>query len=156
MTTITRYASFGSVSHGTMLTEDLLGSLSDELAYQLRRQSTRFPRKSYRKLINEAQRLIGRYPEGDTGSDLVDELFDALNGFAPPYAYFGANEGDGSDYGYWLSSNVAEDFDGLKVDNTSEVPRDYRGEVLHVNDHGNVSLYVANGRGKLRSVWAVV
>jgi hypothetical protein len=149
-----RHADFGSVSSGTMNTDDLLSALASELDYQMGRQSKRFPRRELRKLVNQANRLIG--DQNGNGVDVVDELFDALEQFAPPYAYFGAHEGDGADYGYWLSSELEHDFDGLKVDDTSEVPRDYRGEVLHVNDHGNLSLYVANGRGGLREIWSVV
>lgn len=150
-----RYASFGSVSSGTMRTEDLLSALSAELAYQMSCQTKRFPRREYRKLINLADRVSENDPD-DIGSEVVEELFDALEQFAPPYAYFGAHEGDGADYGYWLSSDAIEySFDGLKVDDTSEVPRDYRGEVLHVNDHGNMTLYVAGSRGKLTEIWGV-
>jgi len=32
---------------------------------------------------------------------LLDELFDALAELAPDGVYFGASEGDGSDFGYW-------------------------------------------------------
>ncbi|MGH8674178.1 MAG: hypothetical protein ACREVG_07705, partial [Burkholderiales bacterium] len=46
-----------------------------------------------------------------------------------------AFSGDGADFGYWLQDMT--DFDGLRVNDTSEVPSDYSGEVLHVNDHGN-------------------
>jgi hypothetical protein len=42
----------------------------------------------------------------------------------------------------WMSD--MDDFDGLRVSDTSEVPDDYSGEVLHVNDHGNATLYVAD------------
>ena len=41
----------------------------------------------------------------------------------------------------------------LRVNDTSEVPRGYTGEVLHVNDHGNTTLYTAS-RGKLTEVWS--
>jgi hypothetical protein len=37
----------------------------------------------------------------------------------------------------------------------SEVPTAYTGEVLHVNDHGNMSLY-AYSRGRGREIWAIV
>lgn len=167
---MTRYASFGSVSTGTLRPEDLLVAFADELDYQLGRQVTRFPRKEYRKLIREARRhsansvisvanadevmlAIANYDE--TSEDIVNELIDALNEFAPPYAYFGAHSGDGADFGYWLTDDLAFAFDGLKVSDTCEVPRDYSGEVLHVNDHGNVTLYAARN-GKLREIWAVV
>jgi hypothetical protein len=48
-----------------------------------------------------------------------------------------------------------EDFDGLKVSDLSEVPPGHTGEVLLVNDHGNMSLYNCN-RGGHREVWGVV
>lgn len=43
------------------------------------------------------------------------------------------------------------EFDGLAVADLSEVPADYRGTVLHVNDHGNATLYVKTAR-KLREI----
>ncbi len=94
----------------------------------------------------------------DAGFD-VEALFDELNAFAPPYCYFGAHPGDGADYGFWLSDDAIEDAradgDALFVDDTSEVPDDYSGEVFHVNDHGNVTLYTASN-GVLTEVWAIV
>ncbi len=147
-----KYASFGSVSSGTLRTEDLLSSFADELAYQLRRQPRSFKRREFRKLISDAARID---PEHEDASDLVSELQDALEVFAPPYGYFGTLAGDGADFGYWLG-DITHAFDGLRVNDTSEVPRGYRGEVLHVNDHGNITLYVVNARGKFREVWGVV
>lgn len=45
--------------------------------------------------------------------------------------------------------------DGLKVSDTGDVPRGYSGEVLHVNDHGNATLYnYVNGRAY--EVWGIV
>ena len=34
-------------------------------------------------------------------SEFCNELFDVLDAYAPEGYYFGATEGDGSDYGYW-------------------------------------------------------
>jgi hypothetical protein len=85
----------------------------------------------------------------------MDSLIDALNEYAPAHFFFGTHPGDGSDFGYWLSDGFADDFDGLKVSDTSEVPRGYSGEVLLVNDHGNMTLY-AYSRGRGREVWAIV
>jgi hypothetical protein len=82
-------------------------------------------------------------------------LFDALDAYAPAYFYFGAHPGDGADYGFWLSESFPDDFDGLKVSDTADVPKGHTGEVLHANDHGNMTLY-AYSRGRGRELWAVV
>ena len=154
-----RYASFGDVSTGTLRNEDLLDTFASELEYQLTRQPKRFKRAHYRSLIRAARRdlvKLAACPEDaatDETAGLVSELQDALGAFAPPYGYFGTHEGDGASFGFYLGS--MDDFEGLRVSDTSEVPRDYRGEVLHVNDHGNVTLYCTTTRG-LREVWAVV
>lgn len=153
-----RYASFGSIIHGTLRNEDLLDAFAGELDSLLKIQPRSFKRAPYRALIRAAWAELRQRERLDCDdarpSDIVSDLQYALNNFAPPYGYFGAHEGDGSDFGFWLSDLDA--FDGLRVDDTSEVPPDYRGEVLHVNDHGNVSLYLATAPGKLREIWAVV
>jgi hypothetical protein len=143
---MSKKASFGSISSGTMRPGDLIPVFADEL----RTLRGTLPRDIYKDL---------RQWHRDAGSDLADELlaslFSALEEFAPAYGYFGAHEGDGSDYGFWLGSDAMQDFDGLRVEDLSEVPKDYCGEVLHVNDHGNMTLYVGR-RGHLIEVWAVV
>lgn len=154
-----RYASFGSISSGTMLTEDLIPCFSAELEALLKLQPRSFKRGEYRKLIREANALTD-YDSEDAGH-VLEELFDALQVFAPPYAYFGSHAGDGANYGFWMCDEpLLSGFDGIKVSDLSEVPRDYRGEVFVINDHGNVSLYVAHGRKreapKFREVWALV
>ena len=109
---------------------------------------------NYLAEIEQRQKQEGYYESDDAQFDL-EWLFDELNTFAPPYFYFGAHPGDGSDYGFWLSEDAIEDFEGLRVEDQSEVPSDYCGEVLHVNDHGNCTLYVAD-QGQLSEVWAIV
>ena len=102
----------------------------------------------------DRQRPTQYFGKDDADYDL-EALFDALNEYAPSYFYFGAHPGDGSDYGYWLSECFAEDFDGMKVSDLSEVPTGFSGEVLKVNDHGNMTLY-AYSRGRGREVWGIV
>lgn len=148
-----KYAEFGSVSSGTMQPDDLIPAFVSELEYQISRQSVRFMRRELRGLISRANRVC---PYTEAEDYVLEELFVALYQFAPPYGYFGAHSGDGADYGYWLSDEIGSNFDGLKVNDLSEIPKHHRGEVLHVNDHGNMSLYVAMTRGKLREIWAVV
>jgi hypothetical protein len=149
-------SNIGSVSTGTMLASDLIPMFISEL----KRQKPLAQR--HRRLIREINtRMEGTdlvredyFGAEDSGFDL-EELTDALNEYAPTGFYFGSHPGDGADYGWWLSECFAEDFDGLRVDDLSEVPRGYTGEVLHVSDHGNMSLY-AYSRGRGREVWAVV
>lgn len=101
-------------------------------------------------------------------SDIVNDLIDALNEFAPEYGYFGAHPGDGSDYGFWLHEDwqqSAKDDDVLFVDDLANVPADYEGMVCVVNDHGNASLYMRSfigtdraddGHWAHREIWSVV
>jgi hypothetical protein len=147
-----RYASFGPISSGTLRTEDLLSTFASELDSLLRVQPRSFKRRALRTLISEANRTD---PDSEFASDIVDEMQDALNEFAPPYGYFGTFEGDGAEFGFFLG-DIDDSFDGLRVNDTSDVPSGYRGEVLHVNDHGNVTLYVAISHGKLKEIWAIV
>ncbi len=148
----------GSVSSGTMREEDLIPDFRDELerlsgqvgvSQELRKRARRLVREVGSRMETEG------YFEGDVVLDDLEELFNVLGEFAGPYMYFGAHLGDGSDYGFWLIEDWDEIFDGLRVKDTSEVPSGYRGEVLCVNDHGNVTLYAATSRG-LREIWGVV
>lgn len=138
------YAQFGSISHGTMRAEDLCDTFAWELS-TLARRAGRI--REFSELIKDARTK----PDDDVVNDLVD----ALQEFAPPYGYFGAHPGDGSDYGFWMYEDMQSDFDGLQVSDTSEVPRGYSGEVLHVNDHGNMTLY-RYARGRAYEVWGIV
>lgn len=140
---------FGSISSGTMQPRDLIPAF----AYELQALAEA---DEHVELIAEAN----TWEEDDENTedmadDILQELFDALQEAAPQYGYFGAHPGDGADYGFWLSEAALSQFDGLRVDDTSEVPADYSGEVLHVNDHGNMTLYAAN-KGELTEVWGVV
>lgn len=45
-----------------------------------------------------------------------------------------------------------QEFEGKVVEDLSEVPEGYRGQVLHVNDHGNVTLYNAFKNGNFHEI----
>jgi hypothetical protein len=96
------------------------------------------------------------YYDTETASEDLEMLFDAMDSYALPYMYFGSHMGDGADYGYWLSERFEYDFDGLKVSDLAEVPKDYIGEILQVSDHGNPSLYVRSRNGHVREIWSLV
>jgi len=145
-----RYGSIGTVSHATMRPEDLIRRFISELDYIKLDRTTR----NEVRAIQKDSRKEGYYDTEDCHYDL-ERLFDILDSVALPYFYFGSHPGDGSDYGFWLSEDAIEEFDGLKVSDLSEIPAGHTGEVMLVNDHGNVSLYACNN-GKVKAVWEVV
>lgn len=164
-------AKIGSISHGTLRTEDLLSTFISTLEGLMLINGDYFSsplnfseRDRLSNLIGEAQDLFS-----DNGEDIPEEkweeasemlnerLFDALQEFAPPYCVFGAHEGDGSDFGYWPDIENAKDDLEFVSDSDDEFPFDeYRGEWLHVNDHGNCTLYVRQDDGKDVEIWSVV
>jgi hypothetical protein len=148
----TRLASLGTISEGTTAPEALIPAFAEELE-SLARDARRL--RQHRQLIKEANTVD---PSSDDAAETLQELSEALETFAPPYCYFGAHPGDGADFGFWLSESFQHEFaetDGLQVDDLSDVPTRYSGEVLHVNDHGNATLY-AYSRGRGREIWSVV
>lgn len=50
-----------------------------------------------------------------------------------------------------LQAELGE-YEGLQVTDLSDVPEGYKGEVLEVNDHGNVTLYRCFKNGNLREI----
>jgi hypothetical protein len=149
-------AIIGGISRGTMRPQDLIPRFCDQLRWLgMRNKALSAIESRYNRAINGKYGENDKYFTDEVSAFDLDELFDLLNEFAPPYCYFGAHPGDGSDYGFWITEFLEDDFDGLKVDDTSEIPANYTGDVLHVNDHGNMTLYSCT-RGKRREVWAVV
>jgi hypothetical protein len=51
-------------------------------------------------VLGEVLDLNEQY-ESEEADRILSDLFDALNFYAPKGHYFGAHEGDGSDYGFW-------------------------------------------------------
>lgn len=142
----------GTVSHATMRPEDLIPCFLDEL----KRLDTN---KEYVSVIKEGEQIIKNEDwDSDNTSDFLNEnLWNALNNFAPPYCYFGCTEGDGSDYGFWPCNieETLQEFEGQKVSDLSEIPDNYTGEVFLVNDHGNVTFYECTN-GDVTEIWSIV
>ena len=101
-----RPAEVGSVSHGTLRTEDLLEAFASELLHHIQRNANAWSsdagRKERDRLTDLAQAAaeVTDY-DSEEAAELVTELCDALQEFAPPDVAFGAHEGDGADFGYW-------------------------------------------------------
>ena len=159
----------GSISTGTLRSEDLLETFADELERLAPMLSTptRMALAVARgfgtmQLIADARKCcdklngdIYEVNESDeiAASEIVNTLSDTLGEFAPPYCYFGTLEGDGADFGFWpdidsLEENTNDPEDVLKVSDLSEVPN----HVMLVNDHGNATLYTVT----LKEEWACV
>jgi hypothetical protein len=139
----------GIVSYGTLRAEDLIPAFITELEF-LAGHSTRLTRE-----INHAMKKEGYFGSEEADLDLNVSLFDAFQEFAAPYFYFGAHTGDGSDFGFWLSEEWEENFDGLKVGDLTEVPKNYAGEIMLVSDHGNLTLYSKARTQPPREIWSI-
>ena len=85
----------GSISSGTLRSQDLLSTFAAHLP------------ANYKALKDEAEALAGCIEEGADDvdgwhvSEVLDELYQALNDEAPDGHYFGAHEGDGAEFGFW-------------------------------------------------------
>ena len=133
------YATLGTVTSGTLRDEDLLNAFSDCLfsltcAAIGKGQIDGIDAGDHMQLVFDARRAVYDIEkfEGDV-SEIISELIDALDTFAPPCAYFGANEGDGADFGFWVQD--IDDLEGVvKLDELPDM-------IAVVSDHGNVTLY---------------
>jgi len=90
----------GTISHGTLRYEDLLpaflgllGEYSPIKADMLQKRSARIA-----LIEDEGQR-------GDEESGLLEVIAEAIDRYQMPGYYFGALEGDGSDFGVWEDHN---------------------------------------------------
>lgn len=96
------HAIVGTVSHGTLRTEDLLESFAATLESLIQANAPHWCGNQTKR--DNLLQLVWDAREAETNPEpeaLVDELIEALNYFAPEGHYFGAHEGDGSDFGYW-------------------------------------------------------
>lgn len=169
-------ASIGSISHGTLRTEDLLSAFASELEWQINRNGEYFSQPEHFAFRNKLCNLVGEAQDAwnedgetlqdeDLASEMVNELQDVLsNNFAPMYGYFGSHEGDGSDFGYWVNIDTVKEDVGFVSSKSQEFPDDdFLGAWLHVNDHGNCTLYVRETAGagsddsyQDEEIWSIV
>lgn len=88
----------GSISHGTLRSQDLLRAFADEIERQNEGKTL--------SIVTEARATATRIDADDLDDDVfVDELtldmMRILDESAPDGCYFGTHIGDGSDFGYW-------------------------------------------------------
>lgn len=89
----------GTISHGTMRNSDLMSAFEQEIKRLVTPES-------FYALRNERKQWkgCGKFWK----SDYVNFLFEVLDSIAPEDCYFGATEGDGSDYGFWKIEDCDE------------------------------------------------
>lgn len=168
MTAQIKFASLGSISSGTLRTEDLLSSFTSELEWQISRNGKFLAMPENFALRDRLAKLLGEAQDAwqddgetlqdeETASEIVNDLQDALcENFAAPYCVFGAHEGDGACFGYWPDIESAKEGCEFVSSRFQEFPpEDFVGEWLHVNERGNVTLYVRES-GKNSEVWSCV
>jgi hypothetical protein len=140
----TNRATIGTISHATMLAEDLIQAFYDEL----RRLDGG---EQFASLLEDCEKLEDY--ETNEAYDIVAELFDALGEYAPPLCYFGAHPGDGSDYGFWpYDIDELDNVGRVDADGNFPYPDDETRECIAVNDHGNVTCYIWDSH---RGAWVI-
>jgi hypothetical protein len=174
------YGTIGSVSSATHREEDLIPTFISTLEDLVEKLSLEAKGKELEtvaevsrvtqviaeiegRMYDESGEVNEDYWESEDAShDLNETLFNELNRFAPPYCYFGANEGDGADFGFWVSQETIDEagYEGDLV-KCSELPEKYdpQKSYLVVSDHGNMSLYQEQERPEgngLVEVWSIV
>lgn len=108
-----------------------------------------------RKLLARQDYEVAREDDSETLSWLADEAIDYLNSLELPSFcsfYF-------EDNCLFLAPSIesASEDVGFQSSRKQEYPDDdYRGEWLHINDHGNATLYCRMEDGKDCEIWAVV
>jgi hypothetical protein len=101
-----RATEIGSISSGTLRTEDLLDAFADELEFRVQDNAEAWCSDEGRRMRDFLLGLVWEAREiedydSDEASELVAQLMSELCQFAPDDAYFGSHPGDGADFGYW-------------------------------------------------------
>ena len=143
----------GSVSTGTMRTEDLMPAFADALSLMPAYSDTEIVRRATLKLLDDVEKFLGS-PEALPGWDseeaqwLMQELFDELDNHAPLHMRFGSHDGDGADFGFWptdfddchrITIDQGKNGDHTFVDTECNL-------LVETNDHGNMTVKELGGK----------
>lgn len=88
----------GSVSWGTMRPQDLIPRFLEELKGLDEDRYAEYMERIPEDAWDDEEHS---WWTSEDASDLLHELFDVLDEYAPEGYYFGSHPGDGSDYGFW-------------------------------------------------------
>jgi len=132
-----RKIQIGSVSTGTLRTEDLLNAVIGEIKY-LEIPGTQ-------EILDEASAITDF--DAENSVFILEELFEKLNEYAPPHMQFGAHDGDGADFGWWptdfenchtVSIDQGKNGEGTFIDTECNL-------YVETNDHGNMTVKELGG-----------
>mgnify|MGYP003639981671 FL=1 len=108
----------GSIVHGSFRIEDLLPAFLFALEDVDAVAATRFGSELIELGFGYSQCGVCFGPreewpnvDDETLIDIQEEVSDKLNEYVPAGCYFGAHEGDGSDFGVWDISPAFEEYD---------------------------------------------
>ena len=142
----------GSVSTGTMRTEDLMPAFADALSLMPAYSDTEIVRRATLKLLDDVEKFLGApedsLPDWDSNQAqlLMEALFSELDNHAPLHMRFGSHVGDGADFGFWPDTATLMDaidptsILGVPTRNDNEYLLEDDSIIVHVNDHGNVTV----------------
>jgi hypothetical protein len=158
----------GTISEGTLRPEDLIPAYISVL------EDLRLT-KAERAQLFSIQRRTKIYERDDDwtldqASYDLDDLISIIENHLPDYSYFGSLEGDGACFGVWATIPDSDDDQVFRRNDTppssmnqswqstDEGTRYRKGNYpywLHVNDHGNATLYRRAGNRWIE-VWGIV
>jgi hypothetical protein len=131
----------GSISTGTLRTEDLLF----DFALALREFEDKW-NSEHEALYDQAKQHMAQAPSESELNQTVSNLQDALQEYCPPFVYFGTLEGDGADFGFWADFDAVDESCARKHHrcthnpDTGEIVLEDESVIVQVNDHGNVTV----------------
>jgi len=90
----------GTISHGTLLIEDLLPTFLEVI--------DEHDCRKFQEIVGESPipESAKQHPDdpwwlSEAAEDMLDAAFDALDEMAPSGLFFGAHPGNSSDFGFW-------------------------------------------------------
>lgn len=151
------YLRLGSISHGTLKTEDLLSALLDAAdgVVLTRLDRGRINRARFERDAFDAASDDVKESAMDDLNETYEDVLDLLQCYVPPFTYLGMHPGDGSDLGVWTAIDHTDDDDLPRGDELPKVTLDSPNFFLVINDHGNATLYY-RARTRWVELWAVV
>ena len=152
----------GSISHGTLRTQDLLPAFLETLTArggEIPKDlecGTHIEYLNWPSLDTTACDDDDKFWDSEDAMWDMEALTDALQTLCPPFVYFGTLEGDGSDFGFW------PDRDSIQSDviGNAEIDTDHADYMTYSVDSVLVTVY-ENGNVTVmdlerNEIWSVV